>query len=335
MGDTVKLPSSVKEDSHQLVISKHHLGEGSVMAKLPLSLFSRTSRNRLRSMEQARKVLEHLLKTFPFQQWLLAHLTPAGDWVVRVTAGDGFPLSPGVSLPWGDTPCHRMAREGFASLVPDIHETPSFAEAPLVRQAGISAYAGCVLLDEGDQVCGTLCAIHPTALTAAELGDMAIIQEYAGVLAELIRLAGQDSELGRIHERAQIAARRDALGIYDADSFAFLDELESRRMDQLGFVGGTLLLTPWMELLKEADEWRLLDLLMAAQQWADDHEYVLCRLDAAGSRYAGLLTGSGPAALQAQVAELRSTLAEIWAPCEVQWAPREIGNRFRDPLAAM
>jgi hypothetical protein len=132
--------------------------------------------------EHARATLTILREQFAFERWMITRLD-ADRLVVEFVEPAAGELTPGTSFPWSHTICARMVEGQGPYVAPSVAAVPAYAAAPLSRQLGVGAYAGAPIYNREGSLWGTVCALHPTALSPETRIDESYLHWIARSLA--------------------------------------------------------------------------------------------------------------------------------------------------------
>ena len=147
--------------------------------------------------------------------------------------GETLGVSTGMSLPWNDTVCARMAVGAGPRAAPILADVPAYVSAPVTRRFGLGSYVGVPVEDESG-VIGTLCGFDRQAGGAELAGELPDLELAAGLigrlwqaereartdpLTELPNRRAWDETLEREEQRCRRFGRPAAVLAVDLDDF--------------------------------------------------------------------------------------------------------------------
>jgi diguanylate cyclase len=162
---------------------------------------------------------------------------------VLVSEDHGYDVEAGDVFAWADSFCYRMTRGLGPHMAPRSDEIPAYATAPIGRQVPIGAYIGMPLMRADGSLFGTLCAIHPTALTSEIEQEHEFVTVQARLLSTLINSELKEQithvELDKEKRLSQI----DALtGVYNRRGWENFLEIEEQRCVRYGTQAAVVIL---------------------------------------------------------------------------------------------
>lgn len=169
------------------------------------------------SMDHVASLLSRLAALVPMQLWMVTR-TRGNHWIVLQSHDHGYGISNGEVFQWCDSFCSRMVRGEGPHIAPDADAVDAYVEAPIGRQVTIGSYIGVPLLRRDHSLFGTLCAIDPATKDPALQKQLPVVQDFAGAISGLLRLAEMDEAEARQDLLRQHDLRRDLLGFYDVQT---------------------------------------------------------------------------------------------------------------------
>lgn len=191
--------------------------------------------------QACRAVLARLRADTGMAMWAFTR-TDGNDWLLLSMDGDHAGFHPGARLPWLDSLCARMSRDGAPQAAPDVLKEPLYRDAPLLKEAPIRAYIGVPLRRADGSLFGTLCGFDPFPRGP----DLALHLPYVRLQAQLLdTLLEHDLELAEIvrrAERAELESLADPLtGAYNRRGWMRLLKAEEARCRRYGHGAGVLM----------------------------------------------------------------------------------------------
>ncbi len=165
-------------------------------------------------MDHVASLLSRLATLVPMQLWMVTR-TRGNHWIVLQSHDRGYGISSGDVFNWCDSFCSRMVQGHGPSIAAKASEVPAYVAAPIGQQVEIGSYIGVPLLRRDHSLFGTLCAIDPDPKSPALRDELPLVQDFAGAISALLRLAELDERESRASLMHGQAMRRDLLGFYD------------------------------------------------------------------------------------------------------------------------
>jgi len=127
-------------------------------------------------------LLARLSSRLSLELWMITR-RDGEELSVIASLGD-VGVSTGMSLPWNDTVCARMASGEGPRAAPDLAEIPAYVCAPVARRFGLGAYVGVPIEDAGGVV-GTLCGFDRRVRGTELAGELPDLELSAGLIGRL------------------------------------------------------------------------------------------------------------------------------------------------------
>lgn len=129
----------------------------------------------------ARQVLAHLREQLDLEVAFVSR--KVGDtWLLLQVDDDQLGLTEGLSMPWSDSLCSRMASGEAPRVAPDVASVPVYAAAAAHLGLPLGAIVSVPMRDDDGELLGTLCAGSPRA-RGPELADQ---EHHVSLLAALL-----------------------------------------------------------------------------------------------------------------------------------------------------
>ncbi|MQC18724.1 MAG: diguanylate cyclase [Chloroflexi bacterium] len=181
----------------------------------------------------ANAVLSFLHARLGFGLWMVTRVD-GNAWTVLEASDHGYDVSSGDLFAWSDSFCSRMIAGQGPRIACDSDLVPAYVEAPIGRQVPIRAYVG-VPIQAGDELFGTLCAINPSPVPDAIVGDQPLVELLAGLLGNILLRERVADETRREAERAAVEAHSDSLtGLMNRRGWEELLRREEARAERYG-----------------------------------------------------------------------------------------------------
>lgn len=188
-----------------------------------------------------RQALAALHAVLPMDLWMLTR-TSGDDWIVLQTEDHGYHVAIGKVFNWSDSFCSRMVRGEGPFVSPDVDQTPIYRQAPIASQVTIGAYAGFPLVWNGNELFGTLCAIHPEAMPDSIRRYEPLVGAVARLLSTTLEADRKATEAQRRAQRAELQVMTDeATGLYNERGWDELLTAEEARSARFGHPASLLL----------------------------------------------------------------------------------------------
>ncbi len=121
-------------------------------------------------------------------------------------------------MPLTATLCQHVVADGVPLVVPDARLDPRLHDYGAVREYGFVAYAGFPIVDERDQVVGSLCALELAPRDWSE-DDLAVLLDLAAACSSELRLRGERERARRAQQQATRSYRQSGLLLLLSDAF--------------------------------------------------------------------------------------------------------------------
>lgn len=181
-----------------------------------------------------------LRERFGMAMWFLAR-RHGDDWLALRAVGEGYDLGQGDAFPWRDSLCHRRVLEQGPLICPDLRQEPVYQHAPITERLKIGAYIGLPLIDQNDELFGTLCALDPNPQPhLLQPGVHSALRRQCRLLeAALVwNLTGLDQQ--RVTDFFEEEERDPETGLLNTDGWSRVLERERQRCRDYG-LSATLL----------------------------------------------------------------------------------------------
>ncbi|MDP3712866.1 MAG: EAL domain-containing protein [Mycobacteriales bacterium] len=142
----------------------------------------------------ARQVLAHLREQLDLEVAFVSR--KVGDtWLLLQVDDDAFGLTEGLSIPWSDSLCSRVASGEAPTVAPDVSAVPVYATAAAHLGLSLGAIVSVPMRDDHGELLGTLCAGSPRARGP----ELAAQERHVSLLAALLGSL-LSSEVGSLRE---------------------------------------------------------------------------------------------------------------------------------------
>lgn len=178
--------------------------------------------------EASRLVVDYLRDQVPLGYWAVTRYD--GEDQVHLEAHSDLPeLGPGLTVPWGDTLCSRMAAGRGPQVAPDAMAVPAYAESDAARELGVATYVGIPIQAPDQQLFGTLCGLDPAIQDEAFTRHEPLLHLLGSLLSMVLAADLARSQLAREGAQARTEATTDGLtGLLNRRGLDRFKELNDR-----------------------------------------------------------------------------------------------------------
>ena len=157
-----------------------------------------------------RSLLDALYARIPLKLWMVTTVHQ-DDWTIVYTHNKGYAVVEGDVLPWRESFCCRMIKGEGPQFASRSDECAAYVNAPIGTKMPIKAYIGVPLIDDQNQVMGTLCGIDPEPdVTGIQAGE-ALVRQTAALISRLIQMEMQVALQRKLANSWSNLALHDAL----------------------------------------------------------------------------------------------------------------------------
>lgn len=179
-------------------------------------------------------VLQFLHERTGFDLWMVTR-TEGDDWIVLNAHDHGYGVEAGKVFRWADSFCSRMVAGEGPRVAHKSCEVPAYATAPINQQVPIGAYVGVPLSRPDGTLFGTLCGIHPEAMSKDLHCELPLVELLAKLLSTLLVTELEALHQERRADRAEADLMTDALtGLYNRRGWDALVAAEESRCKRYG-----------------------------------------------------------------------------------------------------
>ncbi len=285
------------------------------------------------SLEYVGSLLSRLQTIVPMQLWMVTR-TQGENWIVVKSCDRGYGVMNGDRFCWSDSFCSRMVRGLGPFIAPDASSIQAYQEAPIGLQVPIGAYIGVPLLRADHSLFGTLCAIDPEPQPRELENHLPLVQDIAGAISGLLRLAEYDEQDLRKREIARLDGDQDINGFFDARALSAYSVQEEQRLNELGMCSGVITIEVGAQRPRNIEpsqdkDWTLaVGIPMQIRQWATEHGCFISRIT--DQQYVLLVPGCDQAELDVQAGKLRDALGKLPLRCSVSWGVRDTRSNYQE-----
>jgi diguanylate cyclase (GGDEF)-like protein len=188
------------------------------MARLKFSLTSHKSLPMLittneispTTVASIRSLLDALYTRIPLKLWMVTTVHN-DEWTIVYTHNKGYAVEEGDVLPWRESFCCRMIKGEGPQFASRSDDCAAYVNAPIGSKVPIKAYIGVPLVDDQNQVMGTLCGIDPEPdVTGIQAGE-ALVRQTAALISRLIQMEMQVALQRKLANSWSNLALHDAL----------------------------------------------------------------------------------------------------------------------------
>lgn len=180
------------------------------------------------------EIITLLKEKIDMDLWMFTRVL-GGEWIIIAACENNYGVNSGDVLLWNDSVCSRMVSLEGPNIVPNIEKESDYCAAPIVKQLPISAYIGFPLVDENDDVIGTLCAIDQNVKTDELARQLEIIRPFLHIAQLLINQKDTIIRMQKALEIMEVQSEIDATtGLPNQESFFALALEKKLKYDALG-----------------------------------------------------------------------------------------------------
>jgi len=209
-------------------------------------------------LEEIQKPLEALIallkERINLDLWMFTRVIE-DDWIIIAASENNYGIKSGDVLVWSESICSRMVGHEGPNIAPDITTIDSYNNAPIARHKPIAAYVGFPILNENEELLGTLCAIDqkPRSETLTETNQF--IQPLLNVAKTLIN---QNDTILRLHRALdklnEQSSIDDITGLPNQEAFFQIAEETKHKYDALDCPIGVIVIDLGSFSLKRSDD---------------------------------------------------------------------------------